>query len=366
MITDALRVVSELYVENFVITPPALIQCPVHHLNLEDQIFNSLKSSYPEFESWFIKISREGRKAWVHFREDGSIGALLIYKIEEESIPGTRPLPYKRRLKISSFKVTHVGFKIGELFIKVACEIAKINQLNEIYFTYFPKTDDRLIDLVSEYGFFKVSQNSRGEDIYLKETIIDQQKRFSLNPAEIASVYFPSFYDGPVVDKFVVPIQPRFHSKLFTDYSERQLHEDEIKGFLTEGNAIRKAYICHAKTRRIKTGDVLIFYLSQAKKMTTLGVVEAVDYNLNNSVDILRKVGKRTVYSASEIERMATKLTTVIMFTSHFHFEHPITYERLKIEGVLKGAPQSIIRIDDEKYSRILSLDGIDERYIVH
>jgi hypothetical protein len=364
LIYEALQFLVSYFTKEQIIAPPALVQLPVYSLNVSDHIFDSLKASYPEFEDWFQKISREGRKAWVHFREDGSIGALLIYKEEEEAIIGTPLLFKKKRIKISSFKVSHVGFKLGELFIRIACDIATQNNIDEIYFTYFPNTDNRLIDLVSEFGFFKVSTNHRGEEVYLKRTVV-QSNRYKMNPEEIASQFYPSFYDGPIVRKFIVPIRPKYHDRLFTSFSERQLHEIESYNFLPEGNTILKAYICHAKIRKMRQGDVLLFYLSEKKKITTLGTVKSVDYDITDSSEIIRRVGKRTVYSAIDIEEKAKKQTMVIMFRFHFHFSSHISYKSLESGKILKGPPQSIIQLNDDKYQCILNMDGIDGRYII-
>lgn len=140
----------------------------VYNLDISDPIFISLKEEYEEFDSWFKKISREGRKCWVYRRRDGAIGAILIYKIENDPIDATPPLPAKKRLKISTLIVTHIGYKIGELFIKLAVGYSIKNNLTEIYLTHFTKPDDYLVDLITEYGFYKAAVNNRGEDVFVK------------------------------------------------------------------------------------------------------------------------------------------------------------------------------------------------------
>jgi len=79
----------------------------------------------------------------VHYREDGSIGALLIYKTENEPIDSKPPLPKKKSLKLSTFIVTYVSHKIGELFIKLSIDFVVKNNISEIYLTHFtePMTD---------------------------------------------------------------------------------------------------------------------------------------------------------------------------------------------------------------------------------
>src|SRR5690606_11426143 len=104
-------------------TPPALVEDHMYNLDIEDPIFQPLIADYPTFRKWFEDKSREGRKCYVSRRSDGSIGALLIYKFEDEPIPSVHPLPKKRRLKIATLKVTHIGYKIGELLIKVSIDL---------------------------------------------------------------------------------------------------------------------------------------------------------------------------------------------------------------------------------------------------
>jgi len=366
-IDDAILLLKQYIHKEWVISPPALTHTNVYNLNLKDSFFDSLKREYDGFEKWFKRISKEGRKCWVHHREDSSIRALLIYKLEDEPIVSDPPFPKKKRLKLSTFKVTYEGHKIGELFIKLSVDIAIQNDITEIYLTHFTDSEDRLVELISEYGFKKVAVNHKGEAIFLKKLVADQTDVASMSPTQVARVFYPSFYDGLLVKKFIVPIRPEYHNRLFTDFPERQLTLSESVGdFIIEGNTIRKAYICHSKARRMQAGDVLLFYLSRLQKVTSLGTVESAEKEMRNSQEIFRRVGKRTVYSLDEIEEMAKKPTTVILFRQHFHLKKTLSLEELKNMGVLAGSPQSIILITDESYGKIRQKGGIDARFTVH
>jgi len=208
-----------------VVRPPALKEDAVHNLDLSDPIFDSLKKEYgaSEFGDWFRKCSREGRKCWVHYRTDGSIGALLIRKIENEPIKSIPPLPAKKRLKVATLKVTHIGYKIGELFVKLAIDYAIKNNIDEIYLTHYTNIDnDYLVDLITEHGFYKAAVKDDGEEIFVKELLVDKDTIASMHPLEISNMFYPSLYDGDEVNKFLVPIRPEYHQKLFTDYKSRQ------------------------------------------------------------------------------------------------------------------------------------------------
>jgi rRNA-processing protein FCF1 len=366
-IEEALVILRQYLDKEWVIKPPALQQLPVYNLNLRDPFFTSLKEEYAEFSNWFSEIARKGRKCFVYIRKDGEIGALLIYKIEEEPMACNPPLAKSRRLKLSTFKVSYEGHKIGELFIKLSVDLAVKNEVFEIYLTHFTRPEDRLVDLISEYGFRRVAVNPRGEDIFLKKLIVEGEDRANMSPTDIGSVFYPSFYDGAVVKKFIAPIRPEYHRRLFTDFPGRQLEFSESNGeFIIEGNTIRKAYLCHARPRRMKTGDILLFYLSRYQELTSIGVVESVEIGLRDSQEIFRRVGKRTVYSINEIEKMAEKPTTVILFRHHFHFPKSLSLRSLKSMGVLAGPPQSIIFIQDDNYARIRQEGGINARFTVH
>jgi len=352
-----------------VVKPPALKEDAVHNLDLSDPIFDSLKKEYDEseFSDWFKKSSREGRKCWVHYRTDGSIGALLIRKIENEAIKSIPPLPAKKRLKVATLKVTHVGYKIGELLVKLAIDYAIKNNIDEIYLTHFTNPDnDYLVDLITEYGFYKAAIKDDGEEIFVKELLVDKEKIASMHPLEISNMFYPSLYDGDEVKKFLVPIRPEYHRRLFTDYKGRQTSLLEHAGeFIIEGNTIKKAYLSSSRIKNLSKGDILLFYRTiDRSEITSLGVVEKVLYGLQDKNEIFRNVRKRTVYSMEEIEKMAKKPTLVILFKWHFHLPNPLKLKDLKSIGV--SAPQSIALISDEKYLQIKMRGGIDERFTVN
>ncbi len=367
LVDEALRVFLNYVPEYGVIAPLPLKNEPVRDLNLEDPIFDPLKREYPEFQDWFKKISNAGRRGWVYYRNDGSIGALLIQKVEDEPIDSVPPIPEKRRLKISTLKVTHVGYKIGELFIKLATDIALINNISEIYLTHFTQPDDRLIELISEYGFNKIGVNSKGEEIFIKKLVIEKDEAKSYSPMEISKKFYPSFYDGKQVKKFVVPIRPGYHNRLFTDFTGRQTTLSEHAGeFIVEGNTIKKAYLSHSKIRRMEPGDLLLFYRSEdLQAITSIGVVEAVYTGIEEVEEIVKLVGKRTVFTRKEIEELTKKPVSIFLFRHHFHLDKRLTLDELTKAGILAAAPQSAMEVSTEDYIKIKMMGDIDERFTI-
>ena len=349
-----------------ILHPPPLKHLPVHNLNLEDPIFDSLKRDYDGFDRWWKKISKDGRKAWVHY-VNGKIGAILILKDENEPIDSIPPLPKKKRLKICTLKVDPIdrGSKIGELFIKISIQSAVQKGIDEIYLTHFTGSNDFLVSLIEEYGFYHTAKKENGEDIFVKRLIPDENQTYL--PQEVYRVFYPSFYDGNRVNKFIVPIRPEWHNRLFTEYRQRQLTLFEFMGeFIVEGNTIKKAYLCHSKIRGMKEGDILLFYRSgDARGITSIGIVEKVYDNITNPNRIISYVGKRSVYSYSEINDISKKRTKVILFWWIRHFEKPVEYRFLLDNGILNWPPRTIIKIPHDKYLKIKE-GRIDDRYTIH
>ncbi|MFC1994302.1 hypothetical protein ACFLVI_03460 [Chloroflexota bacterium] len=367
LIAEALTVFRGHLQKDSIIIPPALERKPIYNLDLSDPFFDSLKREYPEFDKWFKKIKREGRTCLVNYKDDRSIGALLVYKLEDEPIDATPQIPKKKRIKLSTFKVAQFGYKIGELFIKLAIDIAISNDVSEVYLTHFVQPDDRLVELITEYGFSHAGVNSRGEAIYIKKLFLKQTESKGLSPFGITELYYPSYFDGAEVKKFIVPIRPSYHSRLFTNFKDRQIALSESAGFfIVEGNTIRKAYICNSRIKSIAGGDILLFYVSERKQLISVGVVEAIYGGLQDYSEIIKLVGKRTVYSVNEIQTIARRQSLVILFWQYWHMEQPLSYFSLKNIGVLKGPPRSIMQISEKNYLLIKKAGGIDERFTVN
>ncbi len=367
LIDDAINFFNKFIPKNEQISSPALKEDSVYNLRLEDSIFDELKKEYPEFPEWFKKIKREGRKCWVHYNDTDKIGALLIYKTEEDPIPSIPPLPINRRFKICTLIVSSKGNKIGELFIKISINYSIKNNISEIYLTHYTKENDQLVELITEYGFVKKATMPNGEDVFIKVLFPNKKELDRLQYEQIDERYYPIFYDGSKVEKYVLPIYLNFHNRLFTDFLPRQLTLDESCGrFIVEGNAIKKAYISQRRIKKVKKGDIILFYcVHPIKKITSIGVIEAAYPGVNESDEIMKLVAKRTVYSPGEIDRMK-KPVMVILFRHHFHLENPLSLKILKEKNILSYAPRSISKIKHENYIRIKEYGKIDGRFTIN
>jgi predicted nucleic acid-binding protein len=364
-IAEARKTFEALLPNELVRHPWALRDDYVYNLDVADSFFDSLKQEYPEFVGWFNGIASQGRRCWVYTLA-GRIGALLIYKIEDENIDVLpAPLAKQKRLKLCTFKVGYTGYKIGELLIKLAVQYAINNGLSEIYLTHFTKSaHDELFDLITEYGFLPIGKNRRGENVFLKDLMPSAEKVAGLMPTEISKRYWPCFCDGPDVRKFVVPIKPVYHDRLFVELKERPTLFEMAGEFVVEGNTIKKAYLCHSKSKRLVPGSLLFFYRSHYKQaLTAFGVVESVYDAVSRKEIVLDAIDKRTVYSDAEVTSILSKPATILLFTWHFYLPRSIAYGDLLKLGVLSAAPQSISEISHDAYIRLRTDGGIDERF---
>lgn len=336
-------------------------------VDVGDPIFDDLKKEYPRFENWFRDKCREGSRAIINRLDDGGIGAILMLKEENESIPSVPPLPAKPRLKIRTFKVANRGNYLGELFIRIAVDRAFKTDRDEIYFTHFSTDFDPLANLTYQFGFERSSgivwPDGRIEDVYVKNM-------FSVGPVtgtsalEIDRRYFPSFCDGPLVRKCVVPILPQFHKRLFGGRDEAQSTLDLFTGgFIPEQNTILKAYLCRSRTR-VSPGDVMLIYRSHdARAITSIGVIESAHYDVRDASEIRREVSKRTVYSQAEINDFAEKGATVVLFRHCMTLGKPVDSVMMKRAGV--SPPRTISLIPQEAYEFIIRRGGLDRRFTI-
>jgi len=345
-------------------SPEAIDRTTVGELNLSDPIFDSLDADY-NFREWAKTIP--DRTAWVNYNRDGSLGAVLILKQGEVENIGANPeLGRGRRLKISTLKVSKRkwGSKIGELLISLAIREAINHSHEEVYLThYVQQEDDVLVELIETYGFEEVSKEHDGESIFLKRLTPGQGD--DPTPLEMTQQFYPSFYDGDEVNKYLVPVQPQFHNKLFPNYSDRDATLDEFAGeFQSEGNAIKKAYLSNAKNRKLEPGDVLLFYRSSDNmEVTSLGVLEDVQYGLTDPDTVSKIVGKRSVFSQRELQDITETEATVLLFRWHFDLTNPISYNQLKNNDVLSAPLQVMSETPHEDYKYIREEGGINGRF---
>jgi L-amino acid N-acyltransferase YncA/predicted nucleic acid-binding protein len=326
------------------IPPPAVRSRYAHELSLEEPIFDSFRLDYPEFDDWFRKCKLQHRPVWTIETEGNSIGGICI--IKPNDLPEYEGLPTPS-LKICSFKIAERcrGYRFGELLLKAIFDYANQNQQASIYITTFDKQVE-LLNLLDNFGFETLCTSDRGEVVLLKRLKFLSKDCATLTPLEFHIKFGPNQVRFDGVNSFLIPIVPKYHETLFPE-AEAQLKL--LPGQHPFGNGIRKAYLCHAKIRRIAPGDVIFFYRSgKHSGIATHGVVENIIIS-SDPREIARCVGKRTVYAYPEIENLCRKGDVlVILFRLAHSVIEPIALKTLLEKNIIRKAPQSIISLSSE------------------
>ncbi|GAA1549208.1 hypothetical protein [Nocardioides humi] len=324
--------------------PPSVRRIKAHQLNINDPIFDGLKSDYRGFVAWFEKVARGQRDALL-IEGEAEHAALAILKREptgEFGLPGPQ-------LKVCTFKVAdgYSGQKYGELLLKAIFEQTHTERYTGLYVTVLAK-HEVLIALLEDFGFRALDgvRTSVGELVFAKPHGGDDAS--VLDPLEYHVRYGPPALRITGRRPFVIPIEPRWHRLLFPDAEPAD--EDALfpatLGLTTQpfGNALRKAYLCNAPSRLLRSGDPLLFYRSgDEKAVHVVGVCESTIVS-RDPAEIVAAVGRRTVYSLDEITQLTRKRDVLaIMFRQDRVLRSaPIHLDELLGNGALTSWPQSL------------------------
>jgi len=199
-----------------------------------------------------------------------------------------------------------------------------------------------LIGWLERFGFSPHGRSEEGELVLVKR--FKPPEGAPDLPALAHNVEF-----GPrairVERMFVVPIQDRFHSRLFPDCDDQgSLLDNEACG-----NAIRKAYLCHSNSRRLQPGDALAFLRTGAGEshVTAVGVVEQTLAS-DDPAQVAAFVAGRTVYSYDEICSMCDKEVLAVLFRLDRRIIPKWTRTELMAHGLLRASPFSITTVPEE------------------
>ena len=338
---------------------PDVESIPAYSLDIRDPFFDSLRGDYPGFDQWFQdKCVRDSRECWI-VRIDQQLAGIIVRKDETPAEADCKSRGSKI-LKLCTFKVSSgfQGEKLGELLLKQVLWWSHLNSYDVVYLTVYDKHGE-LIDLLVRYGFERTVTIDSGERL-LERPMHRGPIEHDVPEHEIADrnrCLYPSFLLNENTGTFFVPIQAEYHERLFPEKSLR-VQMDLFPRVLpdgttnrTPGNTIRKVYLCRAQTRRLRPGDILVFYLSKDTRfkdyqsITTLGIVDGV-IEVTTLNDAIRATAKRSVFSLSEIEELVDKKPTplkIIDFLLVSHLKNPIRLEELRALRVLQGPPQTII-----------------------
>lgn len=323
----------------------------LYELDVDNHFFDSLRNRYDGFNTWYHTCAEQRRQAWV-VKDGDEIGALCIFKEErDEKVTDDGVILRGKILKLCTFKVADTGKKLGERLLFVAFQVAREGRFDYVYLHVKDEGQDRLLELLDDYGFEHVG-NYKGDEVYSKDmrkTAVcvesEPEKRLAYDIR-----HYPYVADDANVRKFVVPIQPNFHDRLFPDLKAQMSLFDITDGLTSESNAIKKAYLCKSKSTLIRPGDLVFFYRSKdVKSIRCVGVVE--DTLRSGIADELAAfVSKRTVFSRGEIEDMTkTGPALAVLFRVVRYFKKPIESAVIQRHGIAWPI-QSIITLPEAAY----------------
>ena len=345
LVSEAAAALRALF-DRAVIPPPAVVSRKCHALDIQDPIFDTLKSDYEGFVPWFERCRLAHRQAWVIYGEDRlRLAAVAVVKQDDEL--GAKVGLFGKCLKLCCFKVSDLyrGRRYGELLLKTVLMHAHENHYGGIAVTAFGRYE-YLIDFLQDFGFWDTGVvGDHGDTVFAKRLAPPPSGLQSgIGAWDFHREYGPFRMRLDGTPLFLVPIQPRYHAMLFPE-AERQ--RTLFEGRVACGNSIKKAYLCHAAVRRLRPGDNLVFYQSApAYAISCTGVVEDTLVSVS-AAEIVRFVGKRTVYSRADIERMAGKTVLVILFRQSVTLAKPATYDELLACQILRGPPQTIVELPE-------------------
>lgn len=324
----------------------------LHELRVSQSFFDSLRAGYEGFNLWYMKSAQSQRKAWCISYEK-EVQAICIYKKENSPciVDNGEPLNGDA-LKLCTFKISYDvrGRKLGERFLYTAFKYANEHSIPYVYLHTYGSEHEMLVSLCEDFGFKRAGSYKGIEDVYVKEMSPLEARSTEIDSLTYAIDYYPYYFDGRNVDKYIVPIKPHYHNDLFADISDtsRGLFADDPSMYGPQANTIKKAYICHSNIKNITPGGLLLFYRTDDRKsIECIGVVEQI-YRGSDINKVLPLVSKRTVYSQPEIEKILRKETLVILFRLMKTFP-PIEKEAFNKAGI-KGPFQSIRKITHEQY----------------
>ncbi|MER8733401.1 GNAT family N-acetyltransferase [Mesorhizobium sp. M1227] len=358
-VADAVAWLKQAYEPDQVFLP-SVEYVKAYNIDFKDEIFDDLAADYVGFrEVWVPKCKEEHRDCWV-IKNGGKLAAIVIRKDETHAEAGTHYAAAKI-LKICTFKVAqgYRGQKLGEQLLKQVLWHCQRNGYDLTYVTAFPK-QEALIRLLEEYGFEKTKTLAKDELVYEKPM---GSGPLSAGTDKLRTVKknYPRFSDDASVGKFVVPIQPGYHRKLFPEVTAPTTGSSGVPGG-KPGNTIKKVYICHAPTNALQPGDLLFFYMTKSpsygsQSMTSVGIVESVRWTLD--VNEVRKwTAKRSVFSDTELAHWVagSRPLKVIDFLLIGHLEPTVPLIDLLGYGVLPSWPQSINKIPQSAYAKLKTL----------
>lgn len=339
-------------------------------INLDDEFFDSLKSDYKEFTSWFKGKSKSGECAYIQI-VNGSLKGFLYLKEEDGPITDVKPpINCKKAIKIGTFKIDSHGTRLGERFIKKSLDYAINKSIDTVYVTMFNK-QKKLMKSFLDLGFRNLSKKTTENGI---EEVLVKQFNFITNN---------TLKDYPLInlnsDTFLLSIWPQYHTRLFPDSKLFNENFDIIKD-ISHSNSITKIYIGRMSSmKNIKPSDNLLIYRTSDKQgpaayrsvATTICVVEDIHtMNYFTSFDSLKDYCKNySIYSDDELTNYFNDTHNtyyVIKMTYNASLSKRIIRKSLIDDiGINGNQYWGVVKLTKKQFRDIISLGNVNEGYLI-
>jgi len=371
----------DLYIKENVLSPNELLQVledqnpklidydvlsvrlvKIGSIDVNSSFFDSLREDYngAAFNAWFQRKSEES--AYV-FENNSGIQGFLYLKTEDENekYPYFEPtLSSKKRLKVGTFKINSSGLRLGERFLKIIFDNAKLRNVDEVYVTLFEnkrKEVANLKGLMEQWGFNKKGFNTKNGEIYL---VKDMRQYDCLKSPK---------YNYPLVKEkhkiSFLPLLSAYHTRLFPDLhlknENMRLYTDEACRY-----AIEKIYVCGWKNINLNPGDLMCvyrmsdYYKSYRSVVSGIAILNEI-VNPTNVEDFVKECKNKSVFSEKELRDFykGGKYRTIIKVLFLESFDNKINLRTLWDDGIIEmdgPGPRINTLIDDNKYDEILKL----------
>lgn len=201
--------------------------------------------------------------------------------------------------------------------------------------------------MLEDFGFHIEPQRKKTGELVMTKLFVPPPNAAHLGPLDHHITYGPGAVMPVASQIFIVPVKPEWARLLLPDVETFQYSLFAPKPV---ANAMRKAYLANANLRTMRPGATLLFYLSQRDRtVRAVGVLENALVS-RDPATVASFVGKRTVYSMSDITGMCEgrDVLALLFRQDRILTDRPITFDELKELG-LGGVPQSISTLHGEE-----------------
>jgi ribosomal protein S18 acetylase RimI-like enzyme len=337
---------------------PAVQSVKAYSFDFANSIFDELRADYDGFDKWAAKCVSEHRDCWI-IKDGLTLAGIIIRKEETHAAAKTKNIGAKI-LKLCTFKIaeSYRGQKLGEQLLKQALWHAQRNNYDLVYLTAYAK-QEALIRLLEDYGFSRTLK-IKNDELVFEKPIGHGAVAITIGESVLDAAHhnYPRFVDGSSVRKFVVPIRPHYHAKLFPEVAN--LPKGTVPAATGRpGNTIKKVYLCRSPSCQLRPGDLIFFYMTKSnsygsQSLTSVGVVENVRLS-GDLQEVRRWTAKRSVFSDIELRELVQEVEPlkIIDFLLIGHLGPTIPLELMTHSSILQSWPQSITQLQEEAYQTL-------------